>query len=762
MANVLVFTPQHQLDYQKNYDDFIAFAKNELTLFEEFEFSSPNGLQKGWECDKWSWFDSREKKHVYVSGISQSHSKYILYKQPFSDFARAYFRYHQSLNPKSGRTWFSSLGWLYEALEEKTNSAGRSEVDIMDLDNDVINNVERNIKESELSHGVKRSTGLSLQSVLNFIVKMRFKLNLQEWKNPFPRTADTKIKLDKASRQKEEDKCPSDFQMLQVAEAFRRAETPRQKYFASLCVVLMCQPSRSVELKSLSLHSLQKSQEGLLYLMWHPAKGGDPVSKWVPNLLEDVIHQAIQRLIEISEPARKAAKFAYENPGMFMIHEQCSTPSNFPQNRGLTYTQFANAIGFRSGVDSNGRNITWNNVTNLKWLNSLFNRLNNTESWRREKLSGLTLTANNEVFRKNGKTPIDVDLKFPTYSDLRAVVDNEYKTEDFPNYCGVPLWENITLIRDNEFHKEFSAKSFSWVLPSHGMISDAIGSERFEGIQSIFDELGIFDEDSSALRLTTHQFRHWLNTKLMLAGESDWLIARWSGRADINQNRAYDGRTAEQRSRLTNRIGNVSNGCEVMTIAQVDQILEPYTADTPPPAIVLHDLNLPVSLRSLGIERDGPAIFTGLGYCTHNYAESPCIKNMDCAVCSDHSCLKGLPNTLEELKSIESLDSKELDIAKENAGHDVFGSDRWVTYYGIRLAKIKTLIFRLLNPNLPDGAVVRVPSELDPSPVKRSLGISGVGELEKIIGHSREREQTLIPAPAFDLLALAESDLEDY
>ncbi|WP_165847877.1 hypothetical protein [Escherichia coli] len=53
MSNVLLFTPKHQIDFQKNYDDFIDFAKNDLRLFEDIQFKTPEGIiQNGWECDK--------------------------------------------------------------------------------------------------------------------------------------------------------------------------------------------------------------------------------------------------------------------------------------------------------------------------------------------------------------------------------------------------------------------------------------------------------------------------------------------------------------------------------------------------------------------------------------------------------------------------------------------------------------------------------------------------------------------------------------
>jgi len=743
MSDVLVFTPKHELDFQKNYADFIAFAKNELTLFAEHEFKSPEGTQKGWECDKWSWVTAGGKKLTIVFGKSESHAKYTPFKQPFSDFSKSYVRYQQSLNHKDSTMWASSLVWLHNAMEENATQNNRSAIDIMNLNNTVINRVEEQIKNSGLSAGGKRNIALSLEKVLKFVKEKRFKLDLQEWSNPFPRQSDSKIKLDDESRKDEEDKCPSDYQMLQVADAFHKAKTPRQKYFTSLCVMLMCQPSRKIELNGLTINSLQQSDKGRWYLMWNPAKGGDPMRKWVPKLLEDVVHQAFDRLINVSAPARAAVKFAFENPNEFM----CDRTIKWPHDKPLTYNQFARAMGLKTGKDHRSYELNWLSHPKTKWINNLISRLNNVPDWRKNLLEGNSLTPNNVVVDRFNQKPTGIEIIFPSYADLRSIIDDRYKSQAFPDYGDVKIWDCITLVRDNEFHKEFAVKPFSWVTLGHGPLSDAIGSERESGenqMQSIFDELGITDEGGTALRLTSHQFRHWLNTKLNLAGEEDWLIAKWSGRADIEQNKAYDGRTQKQKSRLTKRIGHVVNDEGLMTVAQANQFLSPYTSDSPPPAIVLHDLGLPVSLKSLGVDRMGVAQFTGLGFCVHNYAESPCVKNGDCEVCSEHDCLKGLPNTLDELKNLEGLCKEQSEDAKIKAEDGVFGADRWRTASEFRLSILRTIIAMHENPNIPDGASIRVPVRLDPSPVKRSLNID---------------ERNVIPV--FDLNALALSDMEE-
>lgn len=743
MSNVLLFTSKHNLDFQKNYDEFVEFTKNHLTIFADYEFDG----KKGWDCDKWSWVTPRGKKLTFVFGISHSHSSYTHFRPPFSDFAKAYVRYEQSLNHKDSVVWASSLVWIYKAMEEYCKQNEKLSIDVMDLNNTIINRVEDLIKASSLSPGSKRNIGLSLESVLKFIKEKRFKLNFQDWKNPFPRQADSSIKLDKENREAEQDKCPSDYQMLQVASAFHNAESLRQKYFSSLCVIMMCQPSRAVELKGLTIHSLQKSAKGRWYLSWYPAKGGDPIRKWIPKLMEDVVQQAFNRLIEISAPSRKSAKFAFENPDVFMVDEHCITSEPLPQNLPLTYNQFATAMGLKTVKDNLNCEATWGNSGNSKWLNEMVSRLNGVKDWRKDLLKGNTVLPNNKVVYKLSHKPIGINIRFPSYNDLRLFIDGKYKTKEFPNYGRMKLWDCVTLVRENEFHKDFAVKPFSWIPVEHGLISDAIGSERPSGdatIASIFDELGITDEDGSRLKLDTHQFRHWLNTKLKLAGEDDWLIAKWSGRADIEQNKAYDGRTQDQKSRLTKRIGHVVESAGVMTVAHANLLLEPYTSSAPPPPIILHDLELSVSLKSLGVQRDGVGQFTGLGYCVHNYAESPCVKNGDCEVCSDHVCIKGLPNTLEELKNLEKLYEEQLEAAMRAAEDKTYGTDRWITSLGFRLSVIKTIIITLEDPKNLDGTMVRIPNELDTSPVKRSLNID---------------KQTVIPT--FDLTALALTDMED-
>ncbi len=63
------------------------------------------------------------------------------------------------------------------------------------------------------------------------------------------------------------------------------------------------------------------------------------------------------------------------------------------------------------------------------------------------------------------------------------------------------------------------------------------------GVMAVFARFGFANPDGSLLEVTTHQFRHWLNTLQQRGGMSQMEIARWSGRKDMGQNAAYDHRS---------------------------------------------------------------------------------------------------------------------------------------------------------------------------------------------------------------------------
>ncbi len=220
--------------------------------------------------------------------------------------------------------------------------------------------------------------------------------------------------------------------------------------------------------------------------------------------------------------------------------------------------------------------------------------------------------------------------------------------------------------------------------------------------KTIFQRFGFKDEDGSDIYLTSHQLRVWLSTNAERGGMDAWQLARWAGRARIADNRHYDLRTQEERE---------------------EQVKAIMLFEERPTALEAIKVNLPVSYKDLGVNRIGIADPTVYGMCVHDFSMTPCIKGggEECMTCKEHACIKGMPKTLERIKLLEENVKSQLHKAEAAAGDLIFGADRWVTHLGWKLAHIRTVRQMMESEATPEGTVIWIPPEHDPSPTKRAL-----------------------------------------
>ena len=221
---------------------------------------------------------------------------------------------------------------------------------------------------------------------------------------------------------------------------------------------------------------------------------------------------------------------------------------------------------------------------------------------------------------------------------------------------------------------------------------------------TMFQRLGLKDEDGSEIEMTTHMPRRWLSTIAERGGMDQWQLAQWAGRRRMRDNKSYDGRTKDEK---------IAGAAKLMVRTEAPTALE-----------AVKD-NLPVSYESLGIDRIGVAHITEYGMCVHDYSMSPCSKGGECMTCKEHVCIKGMPKTLERIKEYEARVRTQFEKAQKDSQEGVFGADRWYTALGWKLAHIAAQKQRLEDPGTPVGAVLWIPPEHDPSPVKRALAEGG-------------------------------------
>jgi hypothetical protein len=173
------------------------------------------------------------------------------------------------------------------------------------------------------------------------------------------------------------------------------------------------------------------------------------------------------------------------------------------------------------------------------------------------------------------------------------------------------------------------------------------------------------------------------------------LLAKWSGRADMKQNRVYDHTSVEDRNfslieMQKNEVGTV-NTDSTFTF----QIATPRT---------LQELNTKTTLSMHTTE---------FGLCTHSYIDEPCLKYRNCLNCTEHVCIKGdeekkkrLQDRLRKEKILWAKD-------KEAVSKNVTGATVWLQTRELTIKRCEQMIALLDDPNIPDGTPLSLPPSED-------------------------------------------------
>jgi hypothetical protein len=164
--------------------------------------------------------------------------------------------------------------------------------------------------------------------------------------------------------------------------------------------------------------------------------------------------------------------------------------------------------------------------------------------------------------------------------------------------------------------------------------------------KSAFERFGIREPDGSFCRITTHQFRHWLNYIADKGGLPVELQSRWMGREHSRDTEAYRHATVDE------RLAWVKAGIQEGKLAG-------------PKANMYFEL--PNADRDRYLDGEVQAVhFTALGLCLHDFAVTPCPYHLNCVRgCADYLRTRG--NERERRHLVQIRESTELALASAKA-----------------------------------------------------------------------------------------------
>lgn len=654
MAEIFQFKPKATLTAEENLEAFISKCRDQLTVF---------GSDIDWEEPVWPNITVFAKLGVITRKPVQGEVQ----DPEFIDFAKAYFRYQQVHRPTGTKNESKALRAVEAALLQVNGNANIDGLSISVLDE------AAELARQHYSNGSAYHCGREIERLAKFVVENQLVPNsIQDWVNPIQRAED-KNKTGKEAKKNREEKLPSDTALNALAEIFANDPIHERDIFTtSVFAMLMSAPSRISEVLALPVDCevFETDREGIERYGWRffAGKGYEGDIKWIPTVMVRIAKTAVTRVRLLSENARQLAKWIEKHPDKFYRHANCPDVAD---DVPLTMVQTCMALGFAHDSQKTCRSCLGSRglakEDGVHTLNSL---------WQH--------------------TMERLPEGFPWFDKNKGI-----------KYSNALFALNV-----NQFHGNRGCLPVELHKPINNFFNnDLAPREALDGKHaSIFDRHGYRTENGERVKLTSHQARHLLNTIAQRGGLSNLEIAKWSGRADVKQNRTYNHMTEYELVGMAER-------------------LDPTKALFGPVGVVAK--HLPVTMQEFNTLEHAAVHVTEYGYCVHDYTMSPCEKFRDCVNCTEQVCIKGDDTEkLDRIKKRLEKSERLFLLAEASVESGEMGADRWYQYHKKTVTRLRDLVAILENPDIENGAQIKLRGN-DFSQLRRVAEKKSIEAIEK-------------------------------
>lgn len=657
MPEIVVFIPGADASAQQNLERFIELCRNQLTAF---------GADLPFDEDVWDVSNSidrrghgNKRERIRFSHGSFRGAKEIWLVQPFRDFAKAFMRYSHAFAPvKNLGPRLSSLRMVERALSDLGLP-----ICITSLSRAVLDRAATLARE-HFKGGAAYQCGKKLEHLAKLGADIGLASGqVRRWKSPIPKERDDLSRIGPEFEKRRAELLPSDDELHALARAYRVAESPLDLVITRIAALMCCAPDRINEVLALPFDCEVERErpDGTreFGLQWPGSKGKDDHIKWILPTFETLAREALSQLKELTAEGRKIAAWYELNPKSLYL------PENLEHLRDKA---LLNAEEFVSLAAVTGKKAQW--------------------------------------YKPRGIRPISTRPWLIRFADVEAAILQSLP-RNFPvadKRTGLHLKDALFVFPQHFGHQEWKTSQCAIEIISTNTINKQLGSRLSIGMESVFSRHGITLPDGSPVTLTTKQFRHFLNTVAQGAGLGQFEIAKWSGRADVRQNIAYDHVSADE----------LLTECEdLLGLDDSDQTL--MTSKRAPVSIQ--------QFKSLGFLT---AHTTECGFCVHDFVMLPCQLMGDCDNCEEHVCVKGDEVRTKHIKRRLAVARELLESAEVFVTTGRKGADRWLEHHRKTVARLSCLVEILDDPSTPEGTLIRLDgtggSTLIEAAVQQALG----------------------------------------
>lgn len=570
----------------------------------------------------------------------------VAFKPAFGNLIKsliALSEHARAKTPSRHRKLLQASRHLYETLENRGFDPTR-------LTSDDFASAAQSVTKTSPSNCY--TIGAELEQIAKFVNKHSLAKAQLFFTNPFPRGYRSS-RIDENSRKKRASKMPSEElidAVIAMSDIVRNHGDDRDVLRASIVESLMCAPWRINEFLTLRADCVRreaaidpKTGERIDTFGWAYAgsKGAYDNVKRVPSDMVEVAERAMNDILRITQDARDVALWMEQHQGRAYVAEPFRLADPDFQ---LTILEVADALGLKSDTG--------------------------TTNW---------LRAN--------KVPIQRHRNGRLWCSLRDVEAGVLRCQPkLPHNMPQQLSEYLLLVPEHYFRNDMASLPCIVSFVTAAQISFFLQTKK--KYKSVFARLNILDANGEPYLVTSHAFRHYLNT-IANDGELSQLdIARWSGRKRIEQNVDYDhtgGRPLKKRMR---------------------EMLNTEAMRGPLPDAI-KKLS-PVDREDFVNARINTAHLTDIGACIQDWSLAPCPKHGSCAGCGDHLVIKGNPAHKARAGRLLAEHEAMLAQAKAEMDEGTYGASDWVKHNAKLVDGLKKTIAVHENAEIPDGTVVQI------------------------------------------------------
>lgn len=681
VSNVETLVSRDDLARATSLAKYIRSAKEESST-----------VSADWDAPYWEgvgYFVKQEntpRGSLKRDGIPEAH----WLDESFIDFAKAYVVERHLMNPSESRSAHIKRLQTLRALES-TLLTLRGEGSPLCIDGAVLEAAASEVRK-HLQDGGAYNVGSELQRLADVLVRSNIlPPSCGTWVNPNKQPKNHGISVDAESDRVRKKKLPNYDSLYALAAIFNRNFDPsderchRDIVTTGVTSLLMCAPSRGQEILSLPqnlfFQSTDKFGKEQVGLRLHASKGFGAYVKWVWSGMVPVAERAITLVRTITEDGRKLARHLEDakTKGRFYRHTDCPDVAD---DQPLTRQQVCQALGWST-------------------------------------------TGPASVMRKNGVKRQDGHYTLQTLWETFVLPRHAQAHPYFPYVSaadqalgkngGLRFSDALFCMLRFQLHPTSGTNPLLLWMPDLSDLNFDLGGGRTH--ISIFERFGYKDEKGNALKLTSHQIRHLINTEAQRVGLSDEQIAHWSGRRRVEQNTTYDHRSLEERVEQTRDVVETVQAAVGLPAAEDDGS---YAVGQ----WVVNVIRKPRALADIdGIQHQLSGLKTLYGECQHDWSFAPCEGFVKCLDCNEHACIKGDEDADKKLERLQALlDSVAVEVAKaELAAEDDVDAQDWLNVQRRYHSKVEQLIALLQSEVVPTGSVIRTAHGQSPTHLHRAL-----------------------------------------